>query len=482
MTPFTIQNNRKTNLFIFLILLGTVISFHFVTGAVAIILFLITVYLIHRLNQLPQTYLNFLLFVLAGYMIAGRGFAYLGLYPIFIGEIALIFGILTTLSILLRSRKLINTKLPLSPILLLFISLGAIHLLNDVPKYGILAFRDAVIWGYALFAIFLFIVLNQNKRLLYFVPQKFGTFIPYLVVIISIIFIFYQLNFNIIPRWPFGSGINVPIINLKGGDAAVHLAGMLAFVLLGLPTFFNFKINQTNFWIFWGIGFVVLSSTGRAAFLTMITAVLLLGLFQSFRRSLKAVLLILLLFIALDITDIEIDIGTARKISIQQLVQNIQSIFGETASNSLEGSKRWRLMWWNKIINYTLYGEYFWTGKGFGINLADDDGFQVAADKSLRSPHNSHLTYLARMGVPGFVLWGLLQFSFAISLLIYYRRAKKNGKILMANLNLWVFIYWAAFMVNGAFDVFLEGPQGGIGFWCLFGYGLALISYQRSGK
>ena len=28
-------------------------------------------------------------------------------------------------------------------------------------------------------------------------------------------------------------------------------------------------------------------------------------------------------------------------------------------------------------FDYTVFGDYFWTGKGFGINLADDDGFQT---------------------------------------------------------------------------------------------------------
>ena len=31
------------------------------------------------------------------------------------------------------------------------------------------------------------------------------------------------------------------------------------------------------------------------------------------------------------------------------------------------------------IIDYTVFGDYFWTGKGFGISLADDDGFQGTA-------------------------------------------------------------------------------------------------------
>jgi hypothetical protein len=35
--------------------------------------------------------------------------------------------------------------------------------------------------------------------------------------------------------------------------------------------------------------------------------------------------------------------------------------------------------------------------------------------------------------------------------------------------------YWVAFIVNASFDVFLEGPMGGVWFWVLFGFGLAAV-------
>ena len=59
--------------------------------------------------------------------------------------------------------------------------------------------------------------------------------------------------------------------------------------------------------------------------------------------------------------------------------------------------------WTAGLLKYTLDGKYFWEGKGFGINLADDDGYQVEEDSSLRDPHNGHLNILARAGVIGFI-------------------------------------------------------------------------------
>ena len=83
-------------------------------------------------------------------------------------------------------------------------------------------------------------------------------------------------------------------------------------------------------------------------------------------------------------------------------------------SSALEGTKEFRLRWWSDIINYTINGPYFWTGKGFGINLADDDGFQVYADHSLRAPHNGHIEILARTGVPGLILWILMNAAIGV--------------------------------------------------------------------
>ncbi|MCL5742547.1 MAG: hypothetical protein M1541_01275, partial [Acidobacteria bacterium] len=118
----------------------------------------------------------------------------------------------------------------------------------------------------------------------------------------------------------------------------------------------------------------------------------------------------------------------------------------------------------------------FWSGKGFGVNLADDDGFQVVADHALRSPHSGHLTVLARAGVPGLALWLLLQGSLCLGLLRSYFRVRREGNREWAAVVAWIVAYWTAFTVNGAFDVYLEGPQGGIWFWVVFGMGIAVLA------
>jgi O-antigen ligase len=144
----------------------------------------------------------------------------------------------------------------------------------------------------------------------------------------------------------------------------------------------------------------------------------------------------------------------------------------DSGRSDLEATKQWRLNWWRTIVDYTIDGPYFWMGKGYGINLADSDGFQVGTrDEPLRSPHSSHVTLLARSGVPGFILWLALQLTWAGLMLKSYFTAKKLYAAAWVGVFAWLLTYWLAFMVAAGFDVFLEGPMAGIPFWTIFGLG-----------
>ncbi|MEI9814155.1 MAG: hypothetical protein WDO18_16585 [Acidobacteriota bacterium] len=104
--------------------------------------------------------------------------------------------------------------------------------------------------------------------------------------------------------------------------------------------------------------------------------------------------------------------------------------------------------------------------------MADSDGFQVGSkDEPLRSPHNSHLTFLARSGVPGFIFWVLIQGTWFCMMLRGVFASFPDGFALWPGLFAWLSAYWIAFTVSASFDVFLEGPMAAIPFWSLFGLG-----------
>ena len=176
----------------------------------------------------------------------------------------------------------------------------------------------------------------------------------------------------------------------------------------------------------------------------------------------------------------EVSLGDrTRTISVSQVVENVTSVLFASEDDSLEGTKDFRLRWWGTIVEYTAGGEYFWTGKGFGVNLADEDGFQPTADGSLRAPHNAHIEILARMGVPGLALWVMIQVAFGLSLLRSGRAAARAGAYEWTARFAWIFVYWLAMIINTTFDPYLQGPQGGIPFWAVFGFGLVLLEAWR---
>jgi hypothetical protein len=170
-----------------------------------------------------------------------------------------------------------------------------------------------------------------------------------------------------------------------------------------------------------------------------------------------------------------------RSISTRQLVDNATSIVAR-GDEETESTKLWRLQWWDMIFADTLYGPHFWTGRGFGLNLADADGFQAHEAKKLpplRSPHSVHMTMLARAGVPGFVLWELLTASWFALVLGTMYQARIHGETAWAGALLFAVCYVMSVLINASFDVALEGPMLGIWYWCLIGFGIGTVmAYQ----
>jgi O-antigen ligase len=93
----------------------------------------------------------------------------------------------------------------------------------------------------------------------------------------------------------------------------------------------------------------------------------------------------------------------------------------------------------------------------------------------LRSPHNSHLTVLARSGVPGFLLWVMLHVGWLWGMMSHYIHCRRTGDVAWAGVFAFLTAYYTALMINAGFDVVLESPMGGIWMWTLFGTGLAAM-------
>ena len=95
--------------------------------------------------------------LLIGYAFFGRSFAYLGVAPLYLGELVLPLALLA----LLRGRRY-GTLQPIHLMLLAFMTLGALRTIPYLGVHGIDALRDAVTWGYAAYAIVVAFVLTED--------------------------------------------------------------------------------------------------------------------------------------------------------------------------------------------------------------------------------------------------------------------------------------------------------------------------------
>lgn len=594
--------------------------------------------------------------LLAGYMFLGRGFAHIGLGPIYIGDWVLLLGIVVGAFVMVRA----GVRAPVTwtvALLVAFAALGAVRTIPYIGTYGLNAFRDGVLWGYAGFALIVYLLADRKVLLRAF--RAYGWVVPVFALWLPISWnLFAAASADIDPSRP---GSFVPLVFFKGGDMAVHTVGGIAFLVLGasavwsrraflwrmlicLPllwTAFVAGTSNRGALVTAALGIVVIAILvprwrNWLPFLAALAVLAAAGVFQAvlagFGASgpspsvqetttpsvyptaslrvanagfelgplnngtvagwtiraagphsivaggahegarfasienvagrymdtitssrfaftggpdiavsvwVKAITarpiveiyvnwydrfgtLISSVFVekletegvrtwqecagartapanatqaeiklfeaagfaAMGIDDVSVRSGDlvpepiqpkGRPATLQQMIDNLVSIFGPSSDGGLEGSKQFRLAWWGEILDYTVFGKYFWTGKGFGVNLADADGFQSTADHSLRSPHNSHVTVLARMGVPGLFLWLLLQGAFAVGLLKATLAHRRAGDAQIAVVGGLLFALWVAMMIDTSFDPYLEGPQGGIWFWVIFGLGLVVM-------
>ena len=447
--------------------------------------------------------------LLTGYTFLGRGFAHLGVPPVYLGEFVLALGLVATAAVALRSRLQIARSW-LVVLLVAFMVLGLIRTVPYIPTYGADALRDATLWGYGVFALIILAVLDRDWVLKLF--KLYGFVAVAFLVWGPISWNLFGYHADLIPNAP---GSDIPILFFKNTDMAVQTAGAIAFLVVGAPPikraldfWWRFALAQPMSWMVYTTG-----SYTRGGLAAVAAALGVLAIVGGRTRNWAPLLAGAVLFAAYIFSNVSLPLvqpgptpfatptayqsgqspkptatpsptptptpnpgsPAGRVASTTQWWDNIVSIFAGSSDMNLEGTRQFRLAWWNKIIDYTFNGPYFWEGKGFGINLADSDGFQTLADHSLRAPHNSHLSVLARMGVPAFFLWIILQLGFALLLLRALLAHRRAGDSQLAAVAAWVLAFWTAMMINTSFDPYLEGPQGGIWFWSLFGLGLVLI-------
>lgn len=409
--------------------------------------------------------------LLIGYAFMGRGFAYLGVKPLFVGEIAILMGLMTV-GLRLRTWEVLRAALSIP--VLVFMGWGVLRAVPYLGEYRIDVLRDSVAWGYAVVALLVAGSVLAWPAWFGIILDRYRWFAVWFPLFMMVLWPVQRAFWASLPRWPHAFGGGQAVIMNKPGDIYVHLAGISAFLLAG-------TLGRVRIWSQIAIALTaVVAASGRGGMLAFASA---LGLSLVSRRPTRRVEMLLMsvaaIYLLLLVTGLEINFtGSGRSISARQITSQYLSIF-TTDDSSLDATKLWRIRWWETIWEGSFFGDHFW-GRGYGINLAAADGFENDdVHQGLRSPHSIHMTMLARGGVPGLMIWGGVNLIWVSRMVIGYLSARRYGRQKWAGVFTWLTAYWCAFVINGSFDVFIEGPMGGIWFWAVFGFGIAADHLYR---
>ena len=401
------------------------------------------------MDLVKNLYLRAYLLVMTLYVFLNKGIAYT-----YLVEALWLFGILL-LFINRKKVELIWNKT--TKFILFFIAISFIYILRGFTKYDLVDLvRDSFIFQYGWFVFILFLFKEKLEIIwetLFFIYKWF----PF-VALLNFILQYFVPFFETVA--PFGG---IPILLYKNGDMGVQL---LISTLLLLYTFENKTLKwRVLLSLVIALDFLILASYSRSGIVAFLASMLCFIYFnkdiqlQSRVRMLIKYLPIILLVV----TPIYINIKVAenfqgRAVGLEQIKNNFSSIVGGTTDATSENNVVWRLVWWAKIIDYSLSSPNFFIGKGLGMNLATDDDI-ITLDDSLRSPHNFHLNIMSRFGVLLFMIW----MYFLIQLLRPLFKKQLQGKRLLIG------CIMLAFLLNASFDVFLEGPMGAFPFWTWMG-------------
>lgn len=414
------------------------------------------------MQRFNKIYIDFYFLVMAIYMLFNKGVAYT-----FGVEILLGLGVFL---IFIQRKSFEVYKDKKYTILFILCLITLFYVIFGIFKFNYFnVIRDSFAFEYALFAIIIYFFKDYRASIWEKLIQLYK-WAP--LALLANTILFYYVIIDLPPIEIFGGQ---PLFLYKNGDKALHL--FISTILMIL-----FTEKYSRIWLILNTVLILINLLILLAFTRSGSVAYLAGIFCFFffskkslitdglRRMLKFIPILLIIVFGI-FTYIEID-GDAqgRTISLSQITDNFSSIVSSDIDGSLTDNKVWRLVWWAKLLNESFTLQHFFIGKGLGMSLTGNDITNV--DDNLRSPHNFHLTIIARFGYIIFFIW------------IYwlYLLFKPLFTKQLSDKTLGLTCILLAFIINGSFDVFFEGPMGAFPFWSIVGLLLVEEYYNYNPK
>jgi O-antigen ligase len=417
--------------------------------------------------------------VLIGYAFFDRAFAYIHVpgTPIFAGEVLIVLCLAVALVgtgiVGLGIKRIAVTKL-----IIVFALWGVICTVPHIPQYGINAIRDAALWYYALLTIPVAALVLSDPDIVHRWMAGARKFVPWFLLFCPFAV---QLNKAAdAGSGPFVPGSSISVWNHRIGNIAVLATMAVAFIWL-IPGF-----TRRRRTLLVGLATIVIllvATQNRGGLVAAAAGLLLVWLFTAQRLRLVGVMVATLMLLAVFawVTNFQLQGQQGRGISIGQLITNIESLKGGNANEggNLQSNVQFRQELWSQVIQLAENNHALVTGLGFGRNIAGELGFASEAAGSLRSPHNSHVDILARMGIVGAILWITLLLTWYAVVLRARLRFKSLGRFFEAAVIEVSIVGVTSLLVNAYFDPTLESPQVAIWLWTIVGMTVGLAALSR---
>lgn len=386
-----------------------------------------------------------------GYCTLNRGFAYIGIYPVFFAEMCL-FWYAATIKHHRTGRKFLATPAGFNW-LLLFLYSSVLFVVSAYRDPGE-SIRNSIIWFYTIFFYlgFVFggaIVRRRDEEKLF----RWLLLCAKCVVVYYLLFPF-RVELQGMTAW-----LQSGTVSLFGYYSTLHATA------LGLVFLFLFT-GQSRFGTLAfvvGLAFIVAISQARASML----AVVLMGAYvigsghvEARARLGYAMIAAVSLGVLYSFSGLTFE-GQRGVVTLDFFERAVSSIFFGSDMDSLAGSRTDRLLWWKDVLSRTFENK---DTAAFGIGL---DTILVnratSAEGIIRYPHNSFVSVFGFLGSVG----ALLYIPLIGQVYLKVRKALRVGSsdVLLR----WYPVFLIGFLVSAFFSTVLESPFHSFFFWVLSG-------------
>jgi hypothetical protein len=400
-------------------------------------------------------------FLFVGYLSMARTFAYLGVPPVFIGEIAL------GAFLLLKSRVVLGTWLaslmrasPLGALGLALLVFVAYGVWQDVR--GILAGRDLILTlkylAFNYYPLYLFMGM--------WIGLHSPDFLRRLIRITAWVNGIYGILFLAVLRHVEGylPGTNVPLFSAPTGQTLV-IIGLLCFERDLRPVWPVLVINIL----------ITLVWQVRAEWAGLAVGVLAWGVLTGRLRRVVAIGLAGVIVLGtVELAGIRLPGRSGDEVSFSENMARIVAPISLDLAKQLSpnakyhaGTAEWREVWWEQIwisVHATPMLAAFGHGYGFDLYGLMPREFAGGPENfGTRTPHNLFYYALAYEGWVGVAIVAALQLAIGSLLWRSYRVTGQAAGL----------IFWLAAMVRLSFEEGLETPFKAIPYYLLWGMAMA---------